>query len=215
MKRSDVWFVIVTYKPDEEALRQLKAAISGWPTVVVDNTNHNVGYGAAANRGMKEAFDKDAAWVVVLNQDVKLTKKDITKFCTMLLKSDPGIVGPEAGELDPKRWTTILPGNKKIDYISGSIMAIHRKVWETTGGFYERYFMYYEDVDLCVRAKKAGFELQEMKMSGFRHTLHTSFKKEYFLSRNHLFFVFRLAPLFVKLHELFRLPKTIWEFLWL
>jgi len=214
MQKQCLWFIIVTYKPETVVLRRLSAAIQGWPIEVVDNTEKNLGYGGGANEGMRKAFDAGARWVIVLNQDVLLTKKGITKFCTTLLKSEPGIVGPEVGSLDPKRWTTILPGNKKIDYISGAIMAIHRDVYERIGGFYEPYVMYYEDVDFSVRAKKAGFELRQMEIDGFRHESHESKQKEYYLARNHLLFVWRLAPLSVKLYELIRLPKTIWESLW-
>ncbi len=211
MNQKKVWFVVVAYKPDNEALRSLIAAIHEWPMEIVDNTEKNLGYGGGANVGMKRAFDAGAQWVIVLNQDVKLTKKGITKFCNTLQKSEPGVVGPEAGELDPKRWTTILPNDKKIDYISGALMAIHRNVWEATGGFYEPYVMYYEDVDICRRAKKVGFELRQTEIDGFRHESHESKQKEYYLARNHLLFVWRLAPLSVKLHELIRLPKTMWE----
>lgn len=218
MKKSDVWFVIVTYKPDNVMFRQLHEAVRGCKVIISDNTKHNVGYGAAANRGMKEAFDKGATWVVVLNQDVRITQKGITQFCAMAQKCDAGIVGPEAGSLDPTRWTTILPGNKKIDYISGALMAIHRGVWETIGGFYEPYFMYYEDADLCVRARRAGFKLQQVEIDGFSHGIPGQARndntKEYYLARNHLLFVWRLAPLSVKLYELIRLPKTLWESLW-
>lgn len=214
MNQKKVWFVIVVYKPDNEVLRRLIAAIHEWPTEVVDNTGKNLGYGGGANRGMKVAFDAGAQWVVVCNQDVRFTRKGITQFYAMVQKSKPGIIGPESGELDPKRWTTICPTKGPVDYISGSLMAIHRDVYEATGGFYEPYFMYYEDVDLCVRAKKAGFGLRQGEIAGFGHESHGSQGKDCYLARNHLLFVFRNAPIPVKLHEILRLPKTIWESLW-
>ncbi len=225
MNQKKVWFVVVAYKPDNEALRSLIAAIHEWPMEIVDNTEKNLGYGGGANVGMKRAFDAGAQWVIVLNQDVKLTKKGITKFCNTLQKSEPGVVGPEVGSLDPKRWTTILASERSLDslrslgmtrnvYISGALMAIHRNVWEATGGFYEPYVMYYEDADICRRAKKVGFELRQTEIDGFRHESHESKQKEYYLARNHLLFVWRLAPISVKFYELIRLPKTIWETLW-
>lgn len=213
MKQS-VWFVIVTYEPEKETLRRLIEAVEEWQAEIVNNTDRNLGYGGGANVGMKKAFDAGADWAVVLNQDVRLTKAGITKFAKALEQCKPGIVGPEAGELDSKRWTTILPTSKKIDYISGALMAIHRKVWEATGGFYEPYYMYYEDVDLCVRAKKAGFGLRQVDIERFGHESRGIRCKEYYLARNHLLFVYRNAPVSVKLHETLRLPKTLWESLW-
>lgn len=213
MKKSDIWFVIVTYKPDEAAIARLKASLAGWPVIILDNTEHNLGFGAAANRGMREAFDAGAGWVVILNQDVWVTRAGITQFCAMAQSCDPGIVGPEAGSLDGKRWTTILhkATPKKPDYISGSMIAIHRNVWERIGGFWEPYFLYYEDVDLCLRARRAGFRIQQITIEGFRHMPHAS---KYYLARNHLWFVFRLAPWRIKLREFIRLPKTVWEYVY-
>lgn len=217
MNQKKIWFVIVTYKPDTKVLLRLITTIREWPMEIVDNTDINLGYGGGANVGMKKAFDAGARWVVVCNQDITLTKAGVTKFVKELEHCKPGIVGPEAGTLDPKRWTTVLasrPGleARSFHYISGSLMAIHREVWEATSGFYEPYFMYYEDVDLCIRAKKANFALEQVKIVGFQHT---SGGNDYFLSRNHLLFVWRNAPVSVKLHEILRLPKTIWETLWL
>ena len=215
MNTAKIWFVIVTYKPDREALRRLITAIHEWPTEIVDNTKKNLGYGGAANKGMKIAFDAGAAWAIVCNQDVTLTKEGVAKFVKAFEHGEPGIVGPEVGELDSKRWTTILPARGRVVYISGSMMAIHKDVWEATGGFYKPYFMYYEDVDLCMRAKKAGFGLRKASIEGFYHRSNESNKlKEYYLARNHLLFVWRLAPVSVKFHEILRLPKTIWETLW-
>lgn len=234
MNQKTIWFVIVTYKPDKEVLRRLVAAIHEWPTEILDNTDRNLGFGGGANVGMKKAFDAGAAWAIVCNQDIELMRGGVLKFTKELEHCDPGIVGPEAGELDAKRWTTILAssasrpgleargwdfhasrGNENLTYISGSLMAIHRDVWEATGGFFEPYFMYYEDADLSVRAKRAGFALRTIEIKGFRHgSVKNDNKektKEYYLARNHLLFVRRLAPLSVKLHEFLRMPKTLTE----
>ena len=97
-------------------------------------------------------------------------------------------------------------------------MAIHKRVIEKIGYFYEPYFMYYEDADLCVRAKNAGFPLKKLNGAGIEHSDRPVWGKgsrihEYYLARNHLWFVWRLAPWNVKLYELIRLPKTLLEFL--
>lgn len=213
MNRKNVCFVVVTFKPDKEVLRRLVAALEGWSVEIIDNTKKNIGYGGGANKGMKRAFDAGAAWAIVCNQDIELTRAGVLKLTKELEECSPGIVGPEAGELDPKRWTTIVPSSGPTDYISGSLMAIHRDVYETTGGFFEPYFMYYEDADISLRAKKAGFELRQVKIDGFGHETHGSPGKNYYLARNHLLFVLRNAPWQVKIHELVRLPKTLFDFI--
>ena len=43
-----------------------------------------------------------------------------------------------------------------IDFVSGCFMCIKSEVFKALGGFDERYFMYLEDADLTLRAKKMG-----------------------------------------------------------
>lgn len=234
---STIQFIIVTYHPNKKVIEAITHALAGQQVNVIDNSKENLGYGAAANKGMKTAFDAGAQWAVIMNQDGQFTRKGISHFCAMAQQCDPGIVGPWVGTLDSKRWTTILNENdtrlhkatpcpsislsvnrqgsglREQQYISGSLMAIHKKVWEATGGFYEPYFMYYEDVDYCIRAKKAGFPLMHTSIDGIKHDDNPSFGKgsflhEYYLARNHLLFVERQAALSVKLYEYLRLPKT-------
>ena len=224
-------FIIISYHPEKKELQELIATLTGFFVIVVDNggtltfddvgkatllsQSSNVGYASAANIGIHHASGFGATWFVMLNQDVKCTRKSILSLTRKLRVLPPSVAGPFPGGLDPKRWTTILPA-ESVDYLTGSIVAIHEKVIGKVGYFYEPYFLYYEDADYSVRAKLAGFPLVRISLEHVNHEETRSlgkgsFTHQYYLSRNHLLFVFRLAPRMVKLHELVRLPKTISE----
>ncbi len=233
MKKSAIAFIITTYHPKMDELRALCVLLKEYPTIIVDNggtltlddvgkatllsQRKNIGYGAATNIGIHHASGLGAKWFVVLNQDIHLTKVSLASFISQIKKLPACIAGPFPAGLDPLRWTTILPSNT-IDYLTGSCIAIHHKVFRKIGYFFEPYFLYYEDVDFCIRAKEAGFSLVHIILPESSHEETRSLGKgsrlhQYYLARNHFLFVRRLAPVSIKLYEFFRLPKTIGEHL--
>ena len=44
-----------------------------------------------------------------------------------------------------------------VDYVSGACLMIRRGLWESLGGLDEEFFAYFEETDLCLRARKAGW----------------------------------------------------------
>ncbi|BBB25225.1 glycosyl transferase [Amphritea japonica ATCC BAA-1530] len=45
-----------------------------------------------------------------------------------------------------------------VDWAAGSFLVFNADLYENLGGFDEKYFMYFEDVDICYRAKKIFFQ---------------------------------------------------------
>ena len=50
-----------------------------------------------------------------------------------------------------------LTGPTAVDWIAGTCMAVRRRTLEEIGGMDDRFFMYFEDADLCRRAREAGW----------------------------------------------------------
>lgn len=51
----------------------------------------------------------------------------------------------------------------KTEWVSGSCMMVRRKLFETVGLFDERFFLYFEEIDLCRRVQQAGWETYWVK----------------------------------------------------
>ncbi|WP_082521220.1 glycosyltransferase family 2 protein [Rhodococcus sp. Leaf278] len=46
-----------------------------------------------------------------------------------------------------------------VDWVSGACMAVPSEVWESHGGLSERWFMYAEDVEFCLRVRDGGMRV--------------------------------------------------------
>jgi N-acetylglucosaminyl-diphospho-decaprenol L-rhamnosyltransferase len=131
--------------------------------------NHNAAF--RASRG--EIF-------CVLNPDIRLEGDPFPRLIESFDDPSIGVVAPlirdPAGALEdsarrfPTSWSILrkaLRCRVKIDYpiqdrtffpdwVAGMFMVFPREVFEALGGFDERFFLYYEDVDLCARLASAG-----------------------------------------------------------
>lgn len=145
----------------------------GWPFALQLVRNAQVeGFGANHNRALARG---DEAFVCVLNPDVKLLPQE--PFAALVQAAGGAGVGcaypeqlDEAGVLQdseralPTPWALLLRylvrrHERRADWVNAACMVLPRAVWETIGGFDERYFLYCEDVDLCLRLRLAGWSL--------------------------------------------------------
>jgi GT2 family glycosyltransferase len=242
MKTStNIAYIILSYNSNPEIIRNNIHLLKEKHVIIVDNTedpsrkilslltsdqlehvkvlpqSKNSGYAGGMNSGLVAAWKEGCDWAVLLNDDVELSDNGIREFEKNLESKQPGVYGPMTGELEPYRWTTKPSTSfQKEDYVSGSFMVIHKDVDKKLKGFFEDYFMYYEDVDYCIRARQEKFPVQYIEVRDVIHLEGSSIHRGspqhlYYLARNHLLFVFRQAPTFIKVRELIRLPKTMWE----
>ena len=63
---------------------------------------------------------------------------------------------------------------RDVDWVSGACMLIRRAAFEAVGGFDERYFLYWEDADLCRRLRARGHEIRYVPAAAAVHVVGTS-----------------------------------------
>lgn len=75
-------------------------------------------------------------------------------------------------------WAPEPPTTGPVDWVSGASVMIRRQVLETVGMFDETFFLYFEETDLCLRAKRAGWPTFYVKEAEAEHIgqVSTQFK---------------------------------------
>ncbi len=144
--------------------------------IVVINNPRNVGFAAGVNVGIKAAIKNGAEAVFLINNDAKISNsvlniltKDLEEnerlgavSPTIEFRKDKltlydlgGYVNMHIGKTRHNNVEKILTDVlQSPQYISGCCMLIRKDVFESVGYFDERFFLYYEDVDFCLRMKK-------------------------------------------------------------
>lgn len=194
------------------------------PITILDNKENN-GYANGMNAGIRFALTLDCEYIFLTTNDTifpphffkqftEEVKKKNLDLATPLIKDEKGNVWFAGGEIEKVRFTA---GHKagKTDYLSGCCMLIRREVLNSIGLLNERYFLYYEDVDFCIRARMKGYQLGVIDTVAISHdtSKSTVAKKNmrYYLARNHLLILWSFGSFKAKLREIVFSPYYLLE----
>lgn len=103
---------------------------------------------------------------------------------------------------------------RQIDLATGACMLVKRQVFEKIGLFDEKYFLYLEDMDFCVRALKANFKILFEPKSIIWHKNAGSTGgsgsrlQDYYITRNRLLFAAKYAKIRTKFAVLKQIIKS-------
>lgn len=75
---------------------------------------------------------------------------------------------------------------QKIDWASGSFLMFDKKIFKHINGFNEKFFMYFEDVDICRRLKIYGYDVLCTPKTSFIHMAQKNSRKKIKLFLIHL-----------------------------
>lgn len=180
------------------------------------NLKKNAGFGKANNIGAKKA---KGDFLCFLNPDTVILSENTSQIIKEFRKSKKnGIIGPRliskqnktqwwcAGvkatlwdlirnnlgfKKSRKIWESKI--KKEADWVSGAALFIPRQLFLRLGGFDDNFFMYFEDIDLCRRAKELGKKViyfPEVKVKhwgGKSNSNKNKQKKEYYKSQDYYF----------------------------
>lgn len=183
---------IVTYDSEPEQLRrclasaQLALSRTGGTgrLLVIDNgspsivppaaqllpTQGNLGFGAAHNVLMREAYAAGADLYIATNPDGAFHPDCIDAIARVMTAHD-GKALVEASQFPAEHPKVFDPITLNTAWASGACMAIPRQLFEVTGGFDDTFFMYCEDVDLSWMARALGFDVLMAPNALFLHAV--------------------------------------------
>ena len=143
----------------------------GWELVTVDA---NLGFGAGVNRGAARALGRGCTHLLLLNPDVTIDARSLYRLVAFSVDHPKTLVAPMVDRPDGTAWfvhggldrrtglTRSTRGGEQQGpdrWLSGACLVTDRETWDLLGGFDERYFMYWEDIDLSQRLLDRGGEL--------------------------------------------------------
>lgn len=158
--------------------------------VRVVRSNTNRGYGQAANIGVAVAR---SPLVLLMNSDATLVPGSLEPLIAELLADArlgvvaPAVYGPDGVTLQsrsygrlPRRREVLFRGwsaeagrstpiDRDPEWVSGVAMLLRRADFDGVGGFDERFTMYFEDLDLCLRLRQGGKLVRRVPSAGVVH----------------------------------------------
>lgn len=147
---------------------------AAYENVTILSRPDNPGFGASNNFAVSR-LRNDEGFVWFLNNDTLLDIGALEKVIEYLeCSSDKDFYGTILRDFSGNmqafgggkinwllgRTVNILSKEEKLDYIHGASMIVPLKLFRLVGGFDERFFMYFEDVDLSIRLRNIGARLR-------------------------------------------------------
>jgi N-acetylglucosaminyl-diphospho-decaprenol L-rhamnosyltransferase len=164
-----------------------------WTRLIENPLNGGFGYGC--NRGVEAA---DSPFILFLNADARIGPGALEALVTTL-EADPEAAGVqplvrlwgwpmvtlssgaamtrmgEGYDLDYMRFQP-SPGSSavRVPAVTAAVSLWRREALERVSGFDERFFMYFEDLDLCLRLRAAGYRFLLVPSSTAEHRMGAS-----------------------------------------
>lgn len=132
----------------------------------------NLGFAAGVNRGAQRALALGMEWLWLVNSDVEIPAHALGSLLDVALAQPRcGMVGAVLTHPDGRLqargggqvnlWTGMVRhvrrSDQRCDYLSGACLLLRTSMLREIGLFDERFFFYWEDIELAARARAAGW----------------------------------------------------------
>lgn len=129
----------------------------------------NLGYGAGMNLGFS-SLTEPTDYVLFLTHEVSIGPADVRELIASAELHAAAVVGPVLELPGGRRWSaggafgrfgSVLHHqecrvDRPVTWLDGAALMVSRKAFEVVDGFDTDFFLYWEDVDLCLRLQAAG-----------------------------------------------------------
>jgi GT2 family glycosyltransferase len=190
------------------------------PDVEVLISGENLGYAGGNNLGMRHALEHGADLLFLVNNDTRLEPHCVAALVDEIQKPPAcGAVGPMVYTWD--NWETISSAGgkvdwaaadainvgagetdqgqypaRRVDFVNGCGILVSKIAIERVGLIDERFFMYWEETDWCVRMHEAGLDVRFQPAARMQHKAPLTWEQQspltlYYMGRNRLFFFAR------------------------
>lgn len=195
--------VIVTLNVPEELPFAVEE--SRFPIRVLRNAAPK-GFGANHNAAFREARGERFC---VLNPDIRITSDPFPSLLECLLDPEVGVAAPvirnptgaveDSARRFPTPWVILKKallrrialdyslGDAPIhpDWVAGMFMLFKRDLYSSIGGFDERFYLYYEDVDICHRLRRLGYSVAYVPAAEAVHDAQRASRRNLRLAWHH------------------------------
>ena len=151
-----VW-IVDNHSADIECIRQIT---NRYPSAVLIVNEQNIGIAAALNQIFGMADNENFSWILTLDDDSICDTDLIRKLLPYTNRKNIGIVCARA--IDDAMGSIGGRRRPKAEFIEDCITAgalTSIAAWKTVGGFDERMFIDFVDIEFCQRLRQGGYRI--------------------------------------------------------
>lgn len=209
-----------------------------YPDCIIIENPENLGYSEGNNVGIQYALGLNSNYIFLLNNDTYVDKYLLTRLIDVISKdTNIGIVGPTMYYAEPQNvlwgghnwidWHNTRVVREKmgeeieyqalqneppheVEYIDSCAILVKTEVFTKIGLMDYRYFINFDDIDLCMRVRKAGYKVVYVPSGIIWHRVSAAIgvgspANTYYMTRNAFLFFSRHSPGILRLINTIRL----------